>query len=94
MPSFNLKRSSNKKEVNIITEQELNKELSSFTKIGNINGFNYNEYFINKNGIIISTKRSTPIVLKPKIRNGYYTIGLRDTNGERKLYGYTFERVY
>lgn len=67
--------------------KEIDNFLKEFYRIRIQGGKTYDDYFINKSGTILNCKRSTPRIMKPtKKQNGYYQIGLRDKNGDRKHY--------
>lgn len=68
-------------------DEILDNTICEFQRIKSCDGKVYNDYFINKQGVVINCKRRTLRVMKPKISDwGYYSIGLRDDDGERIYY--------
>lgn len=66
---------------------ELDQVLSEFKQVKSPDGKTYENYYINREGVIINCNRKTMRVQKPKVSSwGYYATGLRDRNGNRLHY--------
>lgn len=75
------------KKGDIIYSEKVDNFIKDFKRVRVPSGKKYDFYFVNKKGVIISFKRDYPHVMQPKIGDkGYYEVGLRDKNSNRKFY--------